>query len=258
MISRHPWLERLLVLAVQLALICVVLAVWEYGADRFVDPTMVSRPSKIWEQASRWLARGILEKAAGETLWIVLLGMLGGAGAGIAVGLACAVWRSLDRLVEPLVTMLFALPKVALIPLFILWFGVGDTEKTTLTITVVFFFFFYAARNGMRSLPQPLDNMMLLIGASWGQRLRLLYLPASVGWLLSGLRVALPYAFVTVVSAEVVSARGGLGVLAKNNAAAMNAAGVFAAIAGLTLLGAATSGLAAWLVGRSRWTLANR
>jgi NitT/TauT family transport system permease protein len=256
--SRRPWLEQAVVFMVQLALIGAFLALWEFAADRFIDPTMVSRPSKIWAQASRWLARGILEKAAGETLWIVLLGMLGGAASGVLAGLACAAWRPLDRLIEPLVTMLFALPKVALIPLFILWFGVGDTEKTALTVTVVFFFFFYSARNGMRSLPKPLDNMMLLIGASWGQRLRLLYMPASVGWLLSGLRVALPYAFVTVVSAEVVSARGGLGFLAKNNAAAMNAAGVFAAIASLTLLGAATSGFAAWLVGRSRWTIVNR
>lgn len=257
-LRRAPFWESALVLLIQLALVAAFLAFWEFASGRLVDPMLVSRPSKIWEQASRWIARGILEKAAAETLWIVLIGTLGGAATGIMAGVACAASRHLDAVIEPLVTILFALPKIALIPLFILWFGIGDTQKTALTITVVFFFFFFASRNGMRALPRSLENMLLLTGAGWAQRFRVLYLPASVGWLLGGLRVALPYAFVTVVSAEVVSARGGLGFLAKTNAAAMNAAGVFAAIATLTILGAATSGFAAWLVGRSRWQVAKR
>ncbi len=242
-----------LVVLIQLGLVAATLALWEFASGRFLDPMLVSSPTAIWRQASRWLVRGVLQREALATFWIACAGILLGGGAGLLFGIAVGLSRRLAVLVEPFVNAAFALPKVALIPLFVLWFGTGDMQKLALTATTTFFFFFFSGAEGARSVPQALRDALALLGPDRRQLLFILYLPAGFTWFLAGMRTAVPYAFVAVVGAEVVASTGGLGALAKSNAAAMNASGMFAAILTLTLLGAGTSALVAWAAGRSRW-----
>lgn len=247
------WRLAALVLAAQFLLVAGFFALWQFSSGRYVDEMLVSDPAAIFGQALRWLRRGVLQKAAFETLWIVMAGIAAGGILGVLAGIAAGVSRRLESLLSPYVTLVFAMPKVALIPLFILWFGTGELQKFALTAVTVFFFFYYTGLNGMRAVPPAMNDLLVLAGASFGQRLRMLYLPAGFGWTLSGLRVALPYAFVAVVGAEVLSSSGGLGYLSKTNAIAMNAAGALAATLALTLLGAATGGLVSLLARSSRW-----
>jgi NitT/TauT family transport system permease protein len=247
--------QRALVLFTQAAIVLGALAAWQFFPDFFADEFLISRPALIAGQAAAWLADGTLAEAAFDTLKVVLLGLLAGAAAGIALGAAAALAKSVENLVEPLVKIFFAMPKVALVPLFILWFGVGDVQHIFFTAVVVFFFFFFAIFNGVRGVPRELVNAMLLAGASARQRLFLLYLPASFGWILSGLRLAIPYAFVSAISAEIIASSDGLGHLAKASAGAFNAAGVFAAILTLLVLSVAISSAALALGRNSRWNV---
>ena len=220
-----------------------------------IDPLLISNPVDILHQTWAWLARGVLQKAAFQTLWVVFAGVGVGGTLGLLTGIAAGNWRSLAIVLDPYVTLVFALPKIALIPLFILWFGTGDLTKFMLASLSVFFFFYYTGLNGMRSVPPAMDTLLKLNGADFRQRLWLLYLPAGFGWTLSGLRVALPYAFVAVIGAEVMSAAGGLGYLSKNNAVAMNAAGALTATLTLTLLAALCGWGVTALARRSRWQI---
>jgi NitT/TauT family transport system permease protein len=247
--------SALLVLTAQIAIVAAFFLAWQWLSGRVIDPMLISDPVAIYHQAVLWLRRGILQKAALETLWIVLAGVVAGGLSGVLTGIAAGCWRDLEAVLDPYVTLIFALPKVALIPLFILWFGTGDLTKFALATVAVFFFFYYTGLNGMRSVPVAMDNLLKLNGADFWQRLRLLYLPAGFGWTLSGLRVALPYAFVSVIGAEVMSAAGGLGYLSKNNAVAMNAAGALTAMLALTLLAALCGWGVTALAAGSRWQM---
>jgi NitT/TauT family transport system permease protein len=128
---------------------------------------------------------------------------------------------------------LFALPKITLVPLFILWFGVSTFQHVMFTSVVVFFFFFFAVFSGVRGTSQALKNAFVLMGASRWQRIRFLILPSCLGWIALALKLALPYAFVAAISAEVVASTSGLGNLVKTSAQVMNAAGVFASLIAL-------------------------
>lgn len=252
-----PWRTRAagLILLVQFALLALFFAAWQFSSGRYVDDMLISNPAAMHAQAIAWLRKGVLQKATLETLWSVIAGVAVGGPVGVLAGIASASWRTVRIVLDPYVTIVFALPKVALIPLFILWFGTGDLQKFALTAVTVFFFFYYAGLNGMRAVPPAMNDLLILCGASFGQRLRLLYLPAGFGWTVAALRVALPYAFVAVVGAEVVSSSGGLGYLSKANASAMNAAGALAATVAVTILAWLCAKGAGALARNSRWQI---
>lgn len=246
---------RLIVIGCQLAIAATLIVLWQVTPNLSGDELLVSRPSLIWTQTVKWLTDGVLLGAAVATLKIVFGGLLLGGVCGIALGLTAALLRPLELLIEPVVNVLFALPKSALVPLFILWFGISTRQHTIFVAMVVFFFFFFATFNGARSVPDALRDMLSLFGASTWQAIRLLYLPASFGWLLVGLRLAMPQAFLAAITTEIIASREGLGHLVKANAAVMNAAGMVSALFFLILLSVALSATLLFASERSRWRI---
>jgi NitT/TauT family transport system permease protein len=246
---------RLTVLGWQFVIVAALIVVWQLAPDRSGVELLVSRPSLIWAQTVKWLADGVLLEAALATLKVVFSGLLLGGVCGIALGLAAALMRPLELVIEPVVDVLFALPKSAFVPLFILWFGISFRQHIIFTAVVVFFFFFFAAFNGARSVPHALRDMLSLFGASSGQAIRLLYLPASFGWLLTGLRLAMPQAFLAAITTEIIASREGLGHLVKTNAAVMDAAGMLSALLFLVLLAVVLGAVVLFLGERSRWRM---
>jgi NitT/TauT family transport system permease protein len=236
-------------------IVAAVLAIWQFAPDTVVDDTLVSRPYDIALQTIAWLQDGTLADEAASTLVVVFYGLLWGGVLGVVLGLIAGMFEPIGMLLDAPVNLFFAIPKVALIPLFIVWFGVDDLQHTVYTAVVVFFFFFFASFNGVRNVPRQLNSMMSVVGASPAQKLRLLYLPASLGWIASALRIAVPYAFVSAISAEVIASRHGLGSLVKSSASTFDAAGTFAAMLTLLVLSVACSGAAYLVGGLSRWKL---
>lgn len=258
-IAIAPSLRRdgLHVFAWQAAIVAIVLVFWELAPDSLLDHALVARPSLILAQTLQWLRSGVLIDEAVATLAVVLGGLMWGGLFGVALGIAAGLWAPVERLVEPVINVLFALPKAAFVPLFILWFGIGARQHTIFVAVVVFFLFFFAMFNGVRSVPNALRNMLAIAGASTWQAIRLLYVPASFSWLLTGIRLALPQAFLAAISAEIIASRNGLGQLVKANAAVMNAPGMFAALLFLVLLSVICSGVVLFLGERGRWRLSS-
>jgi NitT/TauT family transport system permease protein len=248
-------LARLKITAAQLGIVVVLIAVWEYAPNWLLEELLWSRPSAIFHQTVVWLADGTLLRNTLVTVNTVAAGMVIGGLAGIVVGLHAGLSRVVARLIIGPIEALFALPKITLVPLFILWMGIGAFQHIAFTALVVFFFFFFAMYNGVRGVPAALRDTLTMAGASTIQRVYILYLPASFGWIVVAIRLALPYAFVAAVSTEVIASTSGLGHLVKGSASIMNAAGMFSAMLALLFVSLAASIAANVAAARSRWRL---
>ena len=243
------------VVAAQAAIVLAIGWGWEFAPNWVLEDLLWSRPSAIFNQTVVWLADGTLLRNAWATLKTVGAGMTIGGAAGITVGLHAGSSRTAARLLIGPIEALFALPKITLVPLFILWMGIGPLQHVTFTALVVFFFFFFAMFNGMRGIPAALHNTLTLAGASTVQRIAILYLPASFGWIVIATRLAMPYAFVAAVSTEVIASTSGLGHIVKGSSSIMNSAGMFSAMLALLFVSLAASYLANFAAARSRWKL---
>ena len=248
-------LARLKVAATQAGIILALILGWELAPNWLLEELLWSRPSAIFGQTVAWLADGTLLRNALVTLQTVAVGMLVGGLVGMAVGLNAGLSPLVARLIIAPIDALFALPKITLVPLFILWMGIGAFQHIVFTAVVVFFFFFFAMYNGMRGVPAALNNTLILAGASTAQRIVILYLPASFGWIVVAIRLAMPYAFVAAVSTEVIASTSGLGHLVKGSASVMNSAGMFSAMLALLAVSLAASVLANVAAAKSRWRL---
>lgn len=237
----QPSVNRWLINALRLVLLLFILGLWQFLPSSVLDELLWSRPLDVAAQMASWAADGTLLENAVDTLVTVALGLVLGAAVGVPVGLLAGLSVVAERLLLGPVQMLFALPKITLVPLFILWLGVGAQQHIVFTAVVVFFFFFFSVFNGVHGIAGVHHNNFELFGASLWQKCRLLVLPACLGWIALSLRLAVPYAFVSAVSAEVVASTSGLGYLVKTSASVMNASGMFAAMIVLLLISLACS-----------------
>src|SRR5437762_1202407 len=132
------------VLAWQISIAVVGLASWQWGVRAGVlDPFFVSRPSDIASRIATWVASGAIWGHLATTLEEPLLGLLVGAALGITLGFVLARSPLVARVCDPYITMLNAVPRVVLAPLFLLWFGLGIWSKVALAVTLVFFVMFF-------------------------------------------------------------------------------------------------------------------
>lgn len=248
--------RRLAIFSLQVALVAGFFAAWQAaGNSGLVDRQIFGTPLQVWTQLSQWVETGTIQHAAAETLEAVVIGGSIGIVVGLLAGLYLALVPRVGAAVEPFTRFLFALPKIALIPLFTLWFGLTLKERVAITAVVVFFFVFYAVYTGVRTMPRSMDRVLLLMGATLPQRILILYFPASIGWLFSGLRIAVPYAFAAAVSAEIVAPIAGLGHLVQESSTLLNPGGMFAALFTIAAMGVVASSLTNSLGNRLPWKL---
>ena len=133
-------------------------------------------------------------------------------------------------------TALNSLPRVALAPLFILWFGIGLTSKVVLAFSLVVFILLVNTHAGARNVDQDLVIITRLLGATRRQLTMKVILPASIPWIFAGLRLGLAYALIGAVVGEVIVAQAGLGFLIASAAGVFNTTGVFSALIILMLI----------------------
>jgi NitT/TauT family transport system permease protein len=160
----------------------------------------------------------------------LLLGYGIGAACGVAVGLLFGVFPRLDNVVSPFVVAIYALPRIALLPLFVILLGIGIASKVALVAVVVFFVLLFSTRDGVRDVDPDLGASLRLMGAGQMEITRKVLIPATLPWVYTGLRVATGYALTTTVVGEALSSNRGLGFLIESSSVRFDSAGVFAAI----------------------------
>jgi NitT/TauT family transport system permease protein len=230
----------------RIAIVVALLAVWEFISGRWVDEFWISKPSAIWEVLWGWISSGDILIHLQVTLTEMILGLVFGAVGGIAVGFVLGRVEWLAKLLDPIVTAIYSLPKVALAPLFILWFGVDLASKVVLTAVVCFFLVFYNTYAGVRDVDKDLVDVVRVMGGRRSDLLLKVVLPSAAAWIYTGLRLAVPYALIGAVVGEIVASNKGLGFLLARAAGTFNTAGTFAALFILMLIGTLLNFMVDW------------
>jgi NitT/TauT family transport system permease protein len=207
-----------------------VLGLWQLASGRWVDPFFVSRPTDVAVRLWEWLLDGTIVATAFETLLSAAYGFLLGGAAGILLALLLGRISWLDEIIRPFLTALYSLPRLALVPLFIIWLGIGTAMKITLTSVIVFFIVFYTTYAGVRDVPASLINLMRTMGASRLQIVTKVILPSAGVFMFTGLQVSVPYAVTGAVFGELVVGSTGLGWLLRRSQTNLDSTGVFAGL----------------------------
>jgi NitT/TauT family transport system permease protein len=217
-------------------MVVVLLLAWEGASGRLVASFFISRPSLIVVAFWGMLADGTLLRHTSVTATEAGLGFLVGGLAGAIVGLALGRSETIDRVCSPFITAFYALPKVALAPLFVMWLGVGFRMKVVFAAVIVFFLVFLNTYTGVRNVSRELVVIFQLMGASERQLISKVIVPSAFTWVFAGLRLSVPYALIGAIVAEMMASNRGLGYLVENSAAQFDTASVFAALIGVVVL----------------------
>ena len=145
--------------------------------------------------------------------------------------------RCVARVLDPYLVGFYSIPRIALIPLFILWFGIGFQTKVIYTALLVFFPVFMNTLSGVRDVSQDLIDVIRVMGASRTDTIRKILIPSALAWLFAGLRISVPYALIGAIVAEMFTSNVGLGYLISFYANQFDTASLFATLAVTTAMG---------------------
>src|ERR671933_2873984 len=187
-----------------------VLGLWQWMAMRGA-PDYVLPPSEIARQFIAALGTRELYADAAASLMRALPGFAIGVLLGIAFGLAAGIARSFDEMLSPLVFVTYPVPKIVMLPLFMLWFGIGDLSKVLIIALACFYPAFINAYYGAKATPRILVWSARNMGAAETAIFRRVVLPGALPQIFAGLRVALALSFIVMFATEMINARSGLG-----------------------------------------------
>jgi NitT/TauT family transport system permease protein len=243
----------------QVALGIALLFVWQGVSGRLVDNFFISNPIDVWRRLVTWTLSGSIFLHLWATLYATLVGFVIGAVGGMVLGVWLGVSPFMGRLLNPYLWALNALPKVALAPLFVLWFGLGIESKIALAAVLVLFLVFLNTFAGVREVDQDLIDSARMMRASRLQVIRKVIIPSALSWVFAGLKISVPYALIGAVLGEMIAANRGLGYLVQFSGSQFDTAGVFAVLIVIALL-AVVLNLAVEIVqGRmERWRIVSR
>ncbi len=213
-----------------LALVFLLL-VWEFASwAGLIDPFYAPAPSSIAASIGDLFADGEIYKHLEATFGAALAGLAVGLIAGAMLGFIAALMPLVAELLEPVMAMLNAIPRVILAPLFIIWLGIGIGSKVALAFILVVVLTFFAVYNGIRDVDRRLvERVRTLNGGSW-VLLREVYVPSVIAWVMGSLKVAVGFAFTGAVVGEFVASSRGLGYLLSFAQSTYNATLTFALI----------------------------
>jgi NitT/TauT family transport system permease protein/sulfonate transport system permease protein len=233
--KRRRRVEVTLAILVPIAL----LGLWELAADaNWIDVRYFPAPSTIWDAGVRLVNNGLLQ----HDLWIsvrrMLLGFFFGCTIGIVFAVALAQSRLVRKALEPLVYALWAVPKLALLPLLLLIFGIGESPMVILIAITCFFLVFIPTLAAMIAVPFPYREAATSFNASRWQMLRYVTFPAALPQIFLALRLTAGAAVLTLVAVEFVESSSGLGYLIWNSWSLFQADQMYVGIIVVAILGA--------------------
>jgi len=188
-----------------------VLLLWQLASVLWGLPDYILSPLAILKHFFAALGSQELYADIGASLGRALPGFVIGSALGIALGLAAGVSRIFDDTLSPVVFLTYPVPKIVLLPLFMLWFGIGDLSKVLIIALACFYPVFINAYYGARSTQKILVWSALNMGAGYGRIFRSIVLPSALPQIFAGLRVSLALSFIVMFAAEMINARSGLG-----------------------------------------------
>ena len=225
------------VLLSQVVLFLLLMLGWDaLGRFELVDRTLISSPLDVVDHLRTLYESGTLVSQVVATMYAVGLSLLIGVPAGGLAGLVLGSSRFLDRVAEPFLVPLNSLPRIALAPLFIVWFGLTVNAKAAVGVTLVVFIMLFNTRAGVKETNRDLLLLADSLGMSTIERYRKIVLPGSIPVVVEGIRLSLTYALLGVIASEMIGSRDGLGTDIVRYSNTLQVGGVFAILVILALI----------------------
>jgi NitT/TauT family transport system permease protein len=245
--------------ALQVAFGLLLLLIWQTVSGWLVDPFFISSPYAVMIRLWSWFRDGSIFVHIWATVYATLLGFFIGAALGVLGGIWLGVSPFFSRLLSPYIWAFNALPKVALAPLLILWFGLGIQSKVALSAVLVVFLVFVNTYSGVSEVDQDLIDGVRLMKAKRRQLLTKVILPSATSWIFVGLKTALPYALIGVIIGEMIASNKGLGYLVQRAGSEFDTAGAFAALIVIALIAVVLNEFVQLIQTRlERWKIVSR
>src|SRR5687768_9538494 len=220
-----PWLFTL-----------AIFVIWEVACRLFkVDPFILPPPSAAFEQM--WVHRYALLRHSYVTLWTTMAGFAIAVAFGIVLGLVVGWSRTIYRGLYPVMIGFNTIPKVAVVPILIMWFGIGEVPAILTAFLISFFPIVVNVATGLATMEPELEDVLRALGASKLDIMRKVGIPRSLPYFFGSLKVAITLAFVGAVVSETVGANKGIGKLMLDAQAAFQVPIVFAGLLVLAVLG---------------------
>jgi ABC-type nitrate/sulfonate/bicarbonate transport system permease component len=244
--------------AIRAVSVSVFLVVWEYYG-RAASPIFMAPPSAILKASVELFKTGVMQRAMLETLGPFCVGLLLTIIIGVLVGIAMAQSRILECILDPFVNALYAIPRVALVPLIILWAGLGFASKVTIVVSTAVFPIIVNTHSGIRDVRGALLDVGRAYGCTSRQTFVQIILPAAVPYIMAGIRLSIGLAIIGIVVAEFFTAMSGLGGLIVEYANNFSTARLFVPIIVLAVGGAVLTEIVMLVERRlSRWRISER
>ncbi len=231
--------RRLAVLAGRVLVGIVLVGLWEYASGRWIEPLFISSPSAVGLRLWRWLITGQLWNHLSITLYATAIGFAIGSVVGFVLGILFGRYKLVADIFDPYITAIYSLPKIALAPLVIIWFGIGIESKIAVSASIVFFVVFLNTYAGTRDVNPLHVHSARIMGGSEAEILRHVVVPSAAAWVITGLKVSVPYALVGTVIGEFMSANRGIGYVIATATGLFDTTSVFAGLVTLGVVGAA-------------------
>ncbi|MET8829725.1 ABC transporter permease [Streptomyces sp. NPDC004610] len=236
----------MLVLAGQLGVVLLILLVWQLISGRWIDYFLISNPIDVIAKLIEVSGDSEMHHHILITGQELVLGWSLGATCGAVLGWALGAVKVVGEILEPILNAINGIPKVALAPMMLLWFGLGIGSKIAIASMIVFFLVFFNVYSGMRNVPRPLVEVARAMGGSRLYVVRKVVVPSVAVPLFAGLKAGVSFAMIGVIAGEFISADEGLGYYSMTSTQQFDPAGLFAAlviIVAMVVLGSALIGV---------------
>ena len=223
---------------VSIVSILFLLAIWELICQSgVVSSLFLPAPTAIISALLQMIADGEIGVSLAASLYRILAGFFIGSLIGLAVGLVTGTSALMDKIGTPIVNAIYPIPKIALLPLFILWLGIGELSKVTIIALGVFFPVAMNTYSGVKNVDTLLLKVAASFNASWWMTMKSVVLPNALPMIFAGLRLAAGTSLLLLVAAEMIAAQVGIGALILHYGDLMITDRLMAGVIVLSLLG---------------------
>jgi len=229
-------MHSLRVILVRMAIIGGFLLLWQIASGPWIEPFLISSPSRILTALVTGFRDGDLLQHTWVTFTEIAIGFPVGAIAGMVLGYAFGRSRLLAEIFEPIIVALNGIPRTAVAPLFIVWLGIGLWSKVGVVVLLTFFLNFFMTYTGMRQMDQEYIDLARLMRVKGWKLTWTVIFPAISPYLFTGIRTSIPFAVIGAIVGEFVASTEGVGFFIRMSAGIFKTADVFVGIIVLMIM----------------------
>ena len=221
---------------------------WHLASIYLVSSVLFPPPAIVFRKAVILVRNGVLLEHLWASVQRILVGFIAGSLLGIPIGLAMGSFRPVRQVLEPYTEFLRFIPSVAMITVAVIWFGIGEASKIFLIIYTTIFIVILNTAAGVSAIANNKIRAAQALGATRGQIFFHVALPATVPYILTGMRLAMANSFTTIVAAELIAANEGLGKMLWDGRMFMLVDDIFVSLVSLGLLGFSVDRMFRWSI----------